>query len=120
MHGWSPDGKWLVYTGGRNGEFDIYAIAADGSGTETQPDEQQGAGRRSGVLARTASTSTSTPCAAGDADLAHEARRQRNQEQVTNDACNNWFPHLSPDGKWIVFISFRRTSIRPTIRTTST
>jgi Tol biopolymer transport system component len=25
LHGWSPDGKTLVYTGGRNGEFDIYA-----------------------------------------------------------------------------------------------
>jgi Tol biopolymer transport system component len=28
------------------------------------------------------------------------------QEQVTNDEYNNWFPHISPDGKWIAFISF--------------
>jgi Tol biopolymer transport system component len=28
------------------------------------------------------------------------------QEQITNDAFNNWFPHVSPDGKWIVFLSF--------------
>ncbi len=28
------------------------------------------------------------------------------QEQVTNDEFNNWFPHISPDGKWIAFISF--------------
>ena len=27
-------------------------------------------------------------------------------EQVTNDEYNNWFPHLSPDGKWIAFITF--------------
>ena len=27
-------------------------------------------------------------------------------EQVTNDEHNNWFPHVSPDGKWIVFITF--------------
>ena len=27
-------------------------------------------------------------------------------EQVTNDEYNNWFPHLSPDGKWIAFIAF--------------
>ena len=27
-------------------------------------------------------------------------------QQVTSDAWNNWFPHLSPDGQWIVFISF--------------
>ena len=34
MHGWSPDGKWLFYTGGRSNEFDIFKIAADGSGEE--------------------------------------------------------------------------------------
>ena len=28
------------------------------------------------------------------------------QEQVTADDYNNWFAHPSPDGKWIVFISF--------------
>jgi len=27
-------------------------------------------------------------------------------EPVTNDEHNNWFPHVSPDGKWIVFITF--------------
>ena len=27
-------------------------------------------------------------------------------EQVTNDAWHNWFPHISPDGQWIAFISF--------------
>ena len=27
-------------------------------------------------------------------------------EQVTNDDLNNWFPHISPDGQWIAFISF--------------
>ena len=30
------------------------------------------------------------------------------QEQITNDEYNNWFPHISPDGKWIVFLSFSR------------
>ena len=30
------------------------------------------------------------------------------QEQVTNDEYNNWFPHISPDGKWIVFLSFSK------------
>jgi TolB protein len=28
------------------------------------------------------------------------------KEQITFDQYNNWFPHISPDGKWIVFISF--------------
>lgn len=25
---------------------------------------------------------------------------------MTNDSCSNWFAHPSPDGKWIVFISY--------------
>src|SRR5207247_9944071 len=30
LHGWSPDGKFLVYAGGRNDEFDIYRISSEG------------------------------------------------------------------------------------------
>jgi TolB protein len=28
------------------------------------------------------------------------------QEQVTNDDYNNWFAHISPDGKWFVYLTF--------------
>jgi len=34
-------------------------------------------------------------------------------EQLTFDEYNNWFVHISPDGKWIVFISFP-VDINPT------
>ncbi len=27
-------------------------------------------------------------------------------EQLTFDQYNNWFPHISPDGKWMVYIAF--------------
>jgi len=37
----------------------------------------------------------------------------QNQEQVTNDEFNNWFPHISPDGKWIAFLSYGR-EVAPT------
>src|SRR5207249_2742559 len=30
------------------------------------------------------------------------------QEQITNDQYNNWFPHVSPDGQSIVFLSFMK------------
>jgi Tol biopolymer transport system component len=29
-----------------------------------------------------------------------------NQTQLTYDSLNNWFPHVSPDNKWIVFLSY--------------
>jgi Tol biopolymer transport system component len=28
------------------------------------------------------------------------------QEQVFSDDYNNWFPHISPDGKWVVFLTY--------------
>jgi hypothetical protein len=30
------------------------------------------------------------------------------QVQITSDEFNNWFPHPSPDGKWIVFLSYEK------------
>jgi TolB protein len=35
------------------------------------------------------------------------------QEQVTDDEYNNWFPHISPDGKWIVLLSFLKSEVAP-------
>ena len=30
------------------------------------------------------------------------------QEQVTSDEFNNWFPHLSPDGQRMVFLTYEK------------
>jgi Tol biopolymer transport system component len=30
------------------------------------------------------------------------------QEQLTEDEYNNWFPHPSPDGKALVFLSYEK------------
>ena len=104
LHGWSPDGRWLVYVGERNDEFDIYKISASGGdeirltsapglddGPEYTPDGQYiyFSSVRSGRM----QIWRMRPDGSG-------------QEQVTNDGFHNWFPHISPDGKWIVFISF--------------
>lgn len=111
FHGWSPDGKWLVYTGGRkekpddkSEKYDIYKISADGGqeirltnspglsdGPEYSPD---------GRYIYFNSTRT------GLMQLWRMKPDGTAQEQVTNDSFNNWFPHFSPDGKWIIFISY--------------
>jgi Tol biopolymer transport system component len=34
-----------------------------------------------------------------------------NQEQVVKSDFHDWFPHISPDGKWIVMISFLKEEV---------
>jgi Tol biopolymer transport system component len=29
-------------------------------------------------------------------------------EQITSDDANNWFAHPSPDGKWIVYLTYEK------------
>ena len=110
LHGWSPDGKFLVYTGERGGEFDIYKIPVEGGeevrltdakglddGPEYSPD-----GRF--VYFNSART--------GRMQLWRMRADGTGQEQLTSDEFNNWFPHLSPDGRWVVFLSFGQ-DVRP-------
>jgi Tol biopolymer transport system component len=104
LHGWSPDGKDLVFCGERNGEFDVYKVPAAGGkeirltdskglddGPEYTPDGQfiYFNSVRSGLM----QIWRMKPDGSG-------------QEQVTHDSLDNWFAHISPDGKWFVYLSF--------------
>jgi TolB protein len=103
-HGWSPDGKDLVFCGERNGEFDVYKIPAEGGkevrltdtkglddGPEYTPDGQYiyFNSLRSGLM-----------------QIWRMKPDGSQQEQITNDNYDNWFAHISPDGKWISYITF--------------
>jgi hypothetical protein len=115
FHGWSPDGKWLVYAGGRKepgnptgpDKYDIYKIPVEGGqeiklatsggrsdGPEFTPDGQwiYFNSTRNGTMQiwRMKPDGTGT-------------------EQITSDEYNNWFPHISPDGKWIAMISYEQS-----------
>ena len=104
LHGFSPDGKYLVYTGGRNNNYDIYKIPVKGGaeirltadtalddGPEYSPDGKY-------IYFNSVRT--------GRMQLWRMKPDGSGQEQLTFDDYNNWFPHISPDGKWIVFLSF--------------
>lgn len=112
LHGWSPDGKTLAYCAERNGEFDIYTIPAEG-GTETRLTFAPGLNDgpeyssdgayiwfnsvRSGLM---------------------QAWRMKadgsEQTQITFDEeWNTWFPHISPDGKKVVTISYKKGDLKP-------
>lgn len=112
LHGWSPDGKWLVYTGGRSNKYDIYRIPSNGSDPEIRLTDSPGLNdgpeyTPDGKFIYFNSTRS------GEMQIWRMNPDGQDQEQVTNDEYNSWFPHISPDGKWIVFISFPR-DINPT------
>jgi len=109
LHGWSPDGKDLVFCGARNNEYDVYKIPSNGGdeikltdskglddGPEYTPDGKYiyFNSVRSGLM-----------------QIWRMKPDGSNQEQVTNDGFNNWFAHISPDQKWIVFISFLKEEV---------
>lgn len=112
LHGWSPDGRTLAYCAERGGEFDIYTMPVEGGeetrltnapglddGPEYSPD-----GRyiwfnsvRSGLM-----------------QVWRMDAGGRNQTRMTWDEESNcWFPHLSPDGKQVVYIAYKKGDVAP-------
>ena len=106
LHGWSPDGKWLVYTGQRNNEFDIYKIPAAG-GKEIQLTTSKGLDDGS-EYSPDGKYIYFNSARSGLMQLWRMLPDGSNQQQLTFDEYNNWFPHISPDGKWIAFLSFSK------------
>jgi hypothetical protein len=104
MHGWSPDGAYLVYTGQRGGEYDIYRIDVEG-GEETRLTTAPGLDdgpeyTPDGRFIYFNSVRSDTM------QIWRMAADGSGQEQMTDDEYNNWFPHVSPDGQQIVFLSY--------------
>lgn len=106
-HGISPDGKVIAYTASRNGEFDIYIThlndnewhdeirLTDAPGLDDGPDYSPD-GR---YIYYNSYRNGSMEIWRMDADGSYKT-------QLTNDEYSNWFPHPSPDGKHLVFISY--------------
>jgi TolB protein len=110
LHGWSPDGKYLVYTQYHGDNFDIYRINADGSGeklmtaNKAQDDgpEYSSDGKwvyfcsnRSGKW-----DGWRMPAEGAGPD-------EKLAEKITPGTdTQDWFPHISPDGNWLYTISY--------------
>ena len=104
LHGWSPDGRYLVYTGERGGVFDVYRIPVTG-GEETRLTTAPGLddGPEYTPDGRWIYFNSSRT---GRMQIWRMRPDGSAQEQVTNGELNDWFPHVSPDGRWIVFLSY--------------
>jgi Tol biopolymer transport system component len=106
-HGWSPDNKDLVYTAQRDDSkaYNIYKIAVNGGREIKLTDNKTGLSdgpeySPDGKYIYYNSSIT------GTMQIWRMKPDGSAKEQVTFDEYNNWFPHISPDGKWIVILSY--------------
>lgn len=112
LHGWSPDGKWLAYCADRNGNFDVYTIPVEG-GEEIRLTEAEGLDDGPEY----------SPCGkyiwfnsvrTGLMQVWRMKADGSEQTQITQDETrNSWFPHISPDGKLIVYIAYKKGDVDP-------
>ncbi len=108
FHGWAPNNKEVVYVGQRDGKniYNIYRKAIKGGKevalTDLKPGEHVDGCEYSPDGKYIYYNGSHT----GKMQLWRMKPDGTGREQLTNDNYNNWFPHISPDGKWIAFISF--------------
>ena len=107
LHGWNPNGKELAMVAKRKDAaiYSLYKVAlkdrmetaltANSSGHVDGP-EYSPDGKFIYYNAN----------ATGTMQIWRMKPDGSGKEQLTFDEYHNWFPHLSPDGKWMVFISF--------------
>jgi len=104
FHGWSADGTTIAFTGTRDGHSDVYVIPAQG-GEEKR---------------LTASAKNDGPDFGPDGYVYFNSDRSGSMqiwrmkadgtmpEQLTREDAENWFPHVSPNGQQMVYLSYRK------------
>lgn len=104
LHGYSTDDSTLIFTGERNGQYDIQTIDIK-TGKETQLTHEKTLddGPEYGPNGKYVYfNSTRT----GTMQIWRMDVDGSNPIQLTFDRYNDWFPHISPDGKTMTILSF--------------
>jgi len=109
LHGWSPNGKTLAYCAERNGQYDIYTIPVSG-GKETQLTNLPGLDdgpeySPSGEHIWFNSVRT------GLMQVWRMEADGSNPVQMVKEDANCWFPHVSPDGQWVVYVAYDKNEV---------
>jgi len=112
FHGWSPDSKTLAFVAqrGGSGQYDIYSLPAAGGGAEKQltsnihQDDGPDDSPDGKWIYINSDRSGKEAIWRFPADGA--GRNDEKAELAVNDGLQDWFPHISPDGKKMVYIGY--------------
>lgn len=105
-HGWAPNGKEIVYVAQREGNvYDIYKKNING-GPEIQLTHNKGSHADGPEYSPDGKYIYYNANESGSMEIWRMRPDGSGKEQLTFDEYNNWFPHISPDGKWMVYLSF--------------
>ncbi len=105
-HGWAPNNKDVLYVARREADnYDIYQISING-GDEKKLTNYAGSHADGPEYTPDGQFIYYNASPTGTMQIWRMKPDGSNKEQVTFDEYNDWFPHISPDGKWIAFISF--------------
>ncbi len=111
FHGWSPDGRTLAFVAKRNGSdhFNIYTTPVSG-GTEKTitavPHHNDGPDYSPDGRWVYINSDRSGKEAVWRLPVTKMTRPDEGAEMVLSDGLEDWFPHISPDGKRLVYIGY--------------
>jgi Tol biopolymer transport system component len=108
-HGWSPDGRTLAYVGrrrvaGGGDEWDVYTVPV-GGGEERRVTTCRGLDDGPDYAPDGRFIYYNSACS-GKMEIWRVRPDGSGAEQLTRDAHSNWFPHPSPDGRWVVYLAY--------------
>ncbi|MFN2107908.1 MAG: TolB family protein [Candidatus Promineifilaceae bacterium] len=111
LHGWSPDGERLAYCAERDGQYDIYTISVHG-GPERQLTNTPGLddGPEYAPDGRTLWFNSTR---SGLMQIWRMNVDGSEQTHMVKEDANCWFPHVSPDGNWVVYIVYGKDDVDP-------
>ncbi len=102
FHGWSPDGKTISYTAQQGDKFEAYTVpVTGGAGKLLAPGSDVAEYSPDGQWIYFQSERT------GHMQLWRMRPDGSGQEQILTEGSVDWFPHISPDGKMIAFLSYK-------------
>lgn len=107
-HGWAPNNEEVVYVAVRenNPTYDIYKKSIYGGEEVALTNTGEGEHVDGSEYSPDGKYIYYNGSASGTMQIWRMKPDGSNKEQLTFDARNDWFPHISPDGKWIAYISF--------------